>query len=63
VQRQTDLSDLMEGLYVKHEEGGQVVGRYKYVRPEFLQRIGDSDGHWLDGPIVQNLLADGASIF
>jgi hypothetical protein len=33
------------------------------VRPEFLQRIGDSDGHWLDGPIVQNLLADGASIF
>jgi len=63
VQTQTDLSDLMEGLYVKHEEGGQVVGRYKYVRPEFLQRIGDSAGHWLDRPIVPNLLADGASIF
>jgi len=63
VQTQTDLSDLMEGLYVKHEEGGQVVGRYKYVRPEFLQRIGDSDGNWQDRPIIPNLLADGASIF
>jgi hypothetical protein len=62
-QAQTDLSDQMEGLYVKHEEGGQVVGRYKYVRPEFLQRIGDSDCHWLDRPIIPNLLADSASIF
>jgi len=62
-QAQTDLSDQMEGLYVKHEEGGHVVGRYKYVRTEFLQRLSDSDSHWLDRPIIPNLLADSAGIF
>jgi hypothetical protein len=48
----------MEGLYLKVEEGGRVVERYKWVRPEFLQAILDSGEHWADGPIEPNRLAD-----
>ena len=54
--RQTDLSMLMEGLYIKHEEGGRVVGRYKYIRERFLQTVLTSDSHWLARPIVPNQL-------
>jgi hypothetical protein len=60
--RQTDLSGRMEGLYVKAEEGGAVTGRYKFVRPEFLQTV-VADGHWQDRPLVPNRLADGVSLF
>src|SRR5262249_37437189 len=35
VERQTDGSDLMEGLYVKVEENDRVVERYKFVRADF----------------------------
>ena len=35
--RETDASDLMEGLYIKVEENGCVVDRMKYVRASFLQ--------------------------
>jgi hypothetical protein len=59
---QTDRSDLMEGLYIKVEEGGIVTARYKYVRPTFLNAILQSEGHWLDRPIIPNLLQSG-SIF
>ena len=55
--RQTDPSLLMEGLYVKHEENGQVVGRYKFVRSQFLQTVLESDSHWLARPIVPNVLS------
>ncbi len=57
VDRQTDLSMLMEGVYIKHEENGQVVGRYKYVRERFLQTIVESDTHWHARPIVPNILS------
>lgn len=60
--RQTDLSGLMEGLYVKVEENGVVTGRYKFVRPGFLQTVA-ADGHWQDRPLIPNRLADGASLF
>lgn len=60
--RQTDLTGRMEGLYVKVEEGGEVTGRYKFVRGDFLQTaIGE--GHWQDRPIVPNRLAPGADLF
>ena len=52
--QQADPSILMEGLYIKIEEGGQVVERLKLVRPGFTQAINDADGHWLDRPIVRN---------
>lgn len=56
VQRESDGSDLMEGLYIKLEEDGQVKGRYKFVRPDFLTTILDSGTHWLDRPILPNSL-------
>ncbi len=60
--RQTDLSGMMEGLYVKVEEDGVVKGRYKFVRPEFLQTV-TADGHWQDRPLIPNRLHDDASLF
>ena len=52
--RETDASMTMEGLYIKVEEGGQVVQRVKYVRRSFLQTVEASGTHWLERPIVPN---------
>ena len=54
--RETDASDQMEGLYIKVEENGCVVDRMKYVRASFLQTVDASETHWLQRPIVPNLL-------
>jgi len=61
--RETDPSMTMEGLYIKVEEGGVVVDRYKYVRPSFRVTTLDSGGHWLDRPIIPNRLAPGIDLF
>lgn len=60
-----DGDDLSEGLYLKHEydDLGIVVGRYKYVRASFVQRIVDAGVHWSARPIVFNELAPGVDIF
>ncbi len=63
VMRETDNSNLMEGLYIKVEEDGVVKERYKYVRASFLTSVVNSESHWLDRPIVPNLLKDGADLF
>jgi hypothetical protein len=63
VGRETDKSDLMEGLYLKVEEGGRVVERYKWVRADFLTTILDSGTHWLRRPVVPNRLRDGVDLF
>lgn len=55
--KETDLSGLMEGLYIKVEENGQVIDRMKYVRPAFLQCVDFSETHWIDRPIIPNQLA------
>ena len=55
--RETELSGMMEGLYIKVEENGQVVDRMKYVRAEFLQCVDFSETHWIDRPIIPNQLA------
>jgi hypothetical protein len=60
---ETDPSDQMEGLYVKVEEGGEVVERYKYIRASFLTAVRDSGTHWLKRPIVPNQLAEGVDLF
>jgi hypothetical protein len=60
---QTDPEDLSEGLYIKHEQEGRVVGRYKFIRSSFLQSVIASDSHWLDRPIVPNRLAPGVDVF
>ena len=50
--RETDASRTMEGIYIKVEEGGEVVDRMKYVRASFLQTVEESQSHWIDRPIV-----------
>lgn len=61
--RQTDRSELAEGLYLKVEEGGRTVARYKFVRPDFVQVILDSGSHHSERPIVPNGLREGVDIF
>jgi hypothetical protein len=63
VLEESDSSDLMEGLYLKVEEDGVVVERYKYVRPGFLTAILDAGTHWLRRPIVPNQLQPGVQLF
>lgn len=61
--RETDPSSEMEGLYLKVEEADRVVARLKYVRASFLNAILDSGSHWLDRPIIPNLLAPGVDLW
>jgi hypothetical protein len=61
--KQTDQSSLMEGLYIKVEPGDAVIARYKYVRSSFLTTIQQSDSHWLNRPIIPNLLSPEVSLF
>ena len=55
--KETELSDIMEGLYIKVEENGRVVGRLKFVRSAFSQCLDFSDSYWIDRPIIPNQLA------
>lgn len=63
VGRETDPSPFSEGLYIKVEEQGQVLERYKFVRSSFLTRVLDSESHWLGRPIVPNQLAAEVDLF
>lgn len=61
--KQTDLHSLMEGLYIKVEEGAIVKARYKYVRASFLTTVLQSESHWLTRPLIPNLLRPDINIF
>lgn len=63
VRTETDGSDLMEGLYIKIEEGDDTIGRCKFVRASFLDTVQASGSHWMDRPILPNRLAPDADIF
>jgi len=52
----------MEGLYLRTEADGLVSGRAKMVRPEFVEKIKQSE-HWQHQRMVPNELADGADIW
>lgn len=52
----------MEGLYLRTEADGFVTGRAKLVRPEFVEKIKQSE-HWQHQAMVPNLLLDGADIW
>ena len=54
---ETDLSQLMEGLYIKVEVQGIVKERYKWVRHGFMQTALNSGSHWHDRPIIPNQLS------
>jgi hypothetical protein len=60
---ESEFSGVMEGLYIKEEDEQRVLSRYKFVRSQFLQTIIDSDEHWLNRPIVENMLAKDVNIF
>ncbi|MCO5166055.1 MAG: RNA ligase family protein [Planctomycetes bacterium] len=60
---ETDMADAAEGLYLKWEEDGRVLGRFKWIRPGFLQAVVRSGSHWQDRPILPNLLAPGVDLF
>ena len=40
-----------------------MLGRYKWVRPDFVQAILDSGSHHSTRPVIPNGLADGADIY
>ncbi|NNE88234.1 MAG: RNA ligase family protein, partial [Silicimonas sp.] len=63
VEKQTEDSELAEGVYVKVEPDQTVDDRFKYVRGDFLQAIAAADGHWQDRPILPNGLATDVDIF
>lgn len=63
VVKETEKSDLAEGLYLKHEQDGVVIARYKFVRPDFHQTILDSGSHWSTRKILPNMLKSGIDIF
>lgn len=54
--------NLMEGLYLRKERDGVVTGRAKFVRPEFVEKVKQSE-HWQHQRMVPNLLSEGADIW
>jgi hypothetical protein len=63
VMGETDCGLDMEGLYIKIEEQRIVTGRYKWVRAGFLAAVFAAQGHWLNRPIVPNLLRPNVDLF
>jgi hypothetical protein len=53
---------LMEGIYLRTEREGKVTGRAKMVRPEFIEKIKQSE-HWQHQVMVPNLLKQDADIW
>nr|MBQ8891117.1 RNA ligase family protein [Clostridia bacterium] len=60
---ETDKTCLVEGLYIKVEEGGRVTARLKYVRAGYTQAKAISDGDWNSRKIIENGLAEGLDFF
>ena len=54
VLKETDLTPLMEGLYIKVESDGAVTKRAKFVRNNYKQII--TQGRWIDKTIIPNKL-------
>ncbi|WP_238876517.1 RNA ligase family protein [Achromobacter xylosoxidans] len=61
--KQCDKSDLSEGLYLKVEADGQTLGRYKWVRADFVQAILASEKHHSEQPYAPNQLAPGVDLY
>lgn len=54
--------DLMEGIYLRTEADGVVTGRAKIVRPEFVEKIKQSN-HWKSEKMVPNELVPESDIW
>ena len=53
---ETDPTKLMEGIYIKVEENGEVINRVKFVRKSFLQCVNLNTTNWHARPIIPNKL-------
>jgi hypothetical protein len=60
--RKTSLVDF-ERYHSTVGGDGIVTGRYKYIRPSFLTAVFSAEGHWLNRPIVPDLLREGVDLF
>jgi hypothetical protein len=54
--------NLMEGLYLRTEARGIVTGRAKFVRPEFVEKLKQSE-HWQHQAMTANRLEEGADLW
>ena len=54
--------NLMEGLYLRTESETSVTGRGKMVRPEFIEKVKQSE-HWQHQAMIPNRLAPNADIW
>jgi RNA ligase len=54
--------NLVEGLYLRTEAEGRVIERAKIVRPEFVERLKQSE-HWQHQALVPNQLIQTAEIW
>jgi hypothetical protein len=57
-----EVDDLVEGLYLRTEDDEKVTSRAKYVRPEFIEKIKQSQ-HWQYEQMIPNELLDDADIW
>lgn len=53
---------LMEGLYLRTESESRVTGRAKMVRPEFVEKVKQSN-HWAQQRLVPNQLSAEATLW
>lgn len=51
---ETDLTGMMEGIYIKIEEEPIVTERYKFVRDSFKTQVVDTETHWQGRTIIPN---------
>jgi hypothetical protein len=63
VEKQTENSDLAEGIYIKVEDENRVIDRFKFVRGDFLQAIESAEGHWQNRPTLPNGLREDVDLF
>ncbi len=57
-QAKLDTSGRMEGVYGKVENSDIVIGRFKWVRSDFIQAIIDGNEHWKDRDLIRNRLCE-----
>ncbi|MEM7558834.1 MAG: RNA ligase family protein [Planctomycetota bacterium] len=60
--RTAQVDNLMEGLYLRTESNGVVQRRAKVVRPEFVEKIQQSN-HWQQEKMVPNELAEHVDVW
>jgi len=61
--KNTDNSNLMEGLYIKIEHENQVKNRLKLIRPDFISNIVENDIHWAENEPIFNRLRPGINMW